>query len=222
MCRRSRKRSRREPAPLVGLLGAQVDGGNLRQLRSRVATGQHDVPIPAGSRVDVTFNGRCRRCEYDGKFAQTGRARHSCRALIWTRSSCLYPASCSSSTTMIPRSAKGRNRADRAPITIRPRARRRRTPDASALRPRERRMPFHGRGAEPPLEPLHELRRQRDFGKHDQRLPALLQRARHSLEIDFRFCPSPSRHRAASRKNSPHPPPNATHAQHAPDRARTR
>ena len=64
-------------------------------------------------------------------------------------------------------------------------ARGRGAPGAAALGRRQRRMPFDRRAAEARLEAVHELAGERDLRQHDQRLPALLQRARHGLEIDL-------------------------------------
>ena len=66
-------------------------------------------------------------------------------------------------------------------------ARRGPTPEASALGGRQRRVPFDGQAAEARLEAAHELAGERDLGQHDQRLPALLDRACDGLEINLRL-----------------------------------
>ena len=46
-------------------------------------------------------------------------------------------------------------------------------------------MPLDRRAAEARREAVHELAGERDLGQHDQRLAALLQRARDGLEVDL-------------------------------------
>ena len=48
-------------------------------------------------------------------------------------------------------------------------------------------MPLDRCGSEAPFEAVQKLAGQRDFREHDQGLPAGFERARDSLEIDFRL-----------------------------------
>ena len=88
---------------------------------------------------------------------------------------------------MRPRSAKGRNRAERAPTTTRAAPLATAPHSALALARRDRRMPFGGPGAEARGEAIEELRSQRDFRQQDERLTARAQRRGDRLEIDLRL-----------------------------------
>ena len=117
-----------------------------------------------------------------------------------TPSSCLNELSCSSSTTIRPSVANGRNSAERAPTTTPHPALGDGAPGLAPLQAGQAGMPRRGQRAEAVLEALQPLRGERDLGQQHQHLPARRRAPPRSPRNRPRSCRRPARHRAGSRR----------------------
>ncbi len=126
-----------------------------------------------------------RRCQDNRKLADAAAHDGEVAGLVVNAVILLEARSCSSSTTMRPRSLNGRNSAERAPTIDASFARSSRAPRPASLGRRQRRMPLDRLAAEARRKAAHELPRERDLGQHDEGLTPETQRLGDGLVINL-------------------------------------
>ena len=182
-----RLQRRGEPLPARGRAAAQVDQRHLRQRRPPVALREPEPAVAPGIGVLLAFERRRGGGEHDRHVLQPG-AQHRHVAGVVGDAVLLLEGGLMllvhhDGAEFGEGQEQRRTRADHHP---RP-ALRHRPPAAAPLAGRQVRVPGERPRAEPRLEALHPLRRQRDLRQQDERLPAAPERGRDRLEIDLRL-----------------------------------
>ena len=174
-----------EPFAALGRMLAQVDGRHVRQLGARIAAGQVHVAVAAGAGVDVAFDRGRGGGEDDRELGEI--AAHDGHvaglvvdAVLLLEAGVVLLVDDDQAELAVGQEESGAGADDDTRL-----ASGRRAPGACALARRQGRVPFHRRAAEAALEAVHELAGERDLGQHDERLPSLLEGARHGLEVDL-------------------------------------
>ena len=173
--------------PRAGRAPAQVDQRHLRQRRPPVALREPEPAVAPGIGVLLAFERRRGGGEHDRHVLQPG-AQHRHVAGVVGDAVLLLEGGLvllvhHDGAEFGEGQEQRRARADDHP---RP-ALRHRPPAAAPLAGRQVRMPGERPRAEPRLEALHPLGRQRDLRQQDERLPAPPERGRDRLEIDLRL-----------------------------------
>ena len=189
--------ARGEPPAFVGLLALEVDRRDVGHIGAGVAALENGMTIAARQCVDVAFDRGRGGGEHDRELAEIG-AHHAHIARLIVYAVILLVALVvlfidDDQAQFRVWQKQCRPRAHDAAYL----AERDTLPDSAALDGREGRVPLDGLGAEAAFEAVEELARQRDFRQHDEGLMALLQRARHGLEIDL--CLARARHAVEQR-----------------------
>ena len=179
------RQRRADPAALFHLFGAQVDGAHLGQLGGAIARAQVQPGIFAAGRIDPAFDRGRGRGQHHLRLPDAGAQHRHVAGGIIDHVFLLVAGIMLFIDDDQPQIGKGqeqgRTRAHHHANMVFGRHH----PQPAPLGPGDAGMPFARTRAEPGLDPVQKLRRQRDLGQQHQRLPALPQTFRHRLKVNL-------------------------------------